>query len=128
MLNKFKDKVAAKPFAAATVDAAGSSISSAAAPSAQASSASLPKSIDKDRFLKEAEEKKGKGNTAMSAKNYELAVQCYSEAIDLCSQGQNSHIYFCNRAAAYSSLGKYSEAVQDSQMSLSLLISCWDWT
>lgn len=69
----------------------------------------------------EAEDKKGLGNTAMTAKDYDLAVQFYSEAISLSSNGPNSHVYYSNRAAAYCSLNRYQEAVKDCEASIRLV-------
>lgn len=69
----------------------------------------------------EAEDKKGLGNTAMTAKDYDLAVQFYTEAIELSRAGPNSHIYFSNRAAAYCSLKKWNDAIKDCKDSLQLV-------
>lgn len=66
---------------------------------------------------KAAEEKKSAGNAAIAAKDYELAIRCYSEAIALCPDGTNSHIYYCNRAAAYCNLNDYKQAVSDCEIS-----------
>lgn len=67
-----------------------------------------------------AEEKKVQGNTAVSNKDYETAIQYYTEALDLSSSGPNSHVYYCNRAAAYCYLHEYNDAVADCEASLAL--------
>jgi small glutamine-rich tetratricopeptide repeat-containing protein alpha len=65
-----------------------------------------------------AEEKKLAGNEAIKQKNYELAVQLYSEALQFSSNGPNSHIYYANRSAAYCHLGDYRHAVSDCESSI----------
>lgn len=67
-----------------------------------------------------AEEKKGLGNAAIIAKDYLGAVAYYTEALDLSVDGPNSHIYYCNRAAANCHLNSYIEAVEDCNASLLL--------
>jgi small glutamine-rich tetratricopeptide repeat-containing protein alpha len=71
-------------------------------------------------ILKLAEEKKGLGNVAISGKDYEGAIQYYSEALELSPEGVNSHIYYCNRAAAHCHLNNYIEAVDDCNASIAL--------
>lgn len=67
-----------------------------------------------------AEEKKNLGNAAISAKDFTGAVQFYTEALDLSSSGPSSHIYYCNRAAAYCHLNEYAEAVADCESAIAL--------
>lgn len=67
-----------------------------------------------------AEEKKAAGNVAIGKKNYEEAVNLYSEAVALCPKGRNSHIYYCNRAAAYCHLNNYQLAATDCESALAL--------
>lgn len=69
---------------------------------------------------KQAEEKKGLGNSAIVAKDYLGAVAYYTEALELSVDGPNSHIYHCNRAAAHCHLNNYIEAVEDCNASLAL--------
>ena len=69
---------------------------------------------------KQAEEKKGLGNTAIVAKDYLGAVAYYTEALELSPDGPNSHIYHCNRAAAHCHLNDYCEAVDDCNASIAL--------
>jgi small glutamine-rich tetratricopeptide repeat-containing protein alpha len=77
---------------------------------------------EKSREEKEAlaEEKKILGNTAVSAKDYETAIQHYTEALDLSNDGVNSHVYYCNRAAAYCYLNEYADAVADCEAAVVL--------
>jgi hypothetical protein len=49
------------------------------------------------------------GNQAISGKDYRKAVDLYSQAISLASRGPNSHIYYCNRAAAWSHLEEHGK-------------------
>ena len=69
---------------------------------------------------KKAEEKKVQGNAAISAKEYETAIELYTEALALSPDGPNAHIYYSNRAAAYTFLGDHQHAVDDCEASLLL--------
>lgn len=69
---------------------------------------------------KKAEEKKVQGNAAISAKEYETAIQLYTEALAFSPDGPNSHIYYSNRAAAYTFLNDHQHAVDDCEASLLL--------
>lgn len=75
---------------------------------------------DSEAKAKAAEEKKAAGNAAIGKKNYEEAVGLYSEAIALCPRGPNSHIYYCNRAAAYCHQNNYQLAASDCEAALAL--------
>ena len=57
----------------------------------------------------QADELKFKGNAAINAKNYDEAIDCYTEALALVSDGPESHVYHSNRAAAYCYQKKYQE-------------------
>lgn len=65
----------------------------------------------------QAEEWKKKGNDALSSKEYEESVKCYTKAIDF---DPTCCIYPCNRAAAYSLMGKDELAVDDCLYSIKL--------
>lgn len=67
----------------------------------------------KEELELKAEEVKLAGNAAINAKDYAKAVELYSEALQLSPEGPNSHVYYSNRAAAYCSLQKYQESVDD---------------
>lgn len=74
----------------------------------------------KEDLEKSAEDAKLKGNAAISAKDYSAAEAHYSEAIKLSPEGANSHVYFCNRAAACCFLSRYEDAVNDCLSSIAL--------
>uniref|UniRef100_A0A7S0KYI6 Uncharacterized protein n=1 Tax=Asterionellopsis glacialis TaxID=33640 RepID=A0A7S0KYI6_9STRA len=69
---------------------------------------------------KEAEKFKHKGNAHMASREYQLATEAYTEAINFCPDGHSSHVYFSNRAAALCYLERYAEAEKDSERSLAL--------
>ncbi|NP_001086162.1 small glutamine rich tetratricopeptide repeat co-chaperone beta L homeolog [Xenopus laevis] len=64
-----------------------------------------------------AEQLKDEGNGLMKEQNYEAAVDCYSQAIEL---DPNNAVYYCNRAAAQSQRGKHSEAITDCEKAISI--------
>ncbi|EDO17430.1 hypothetical protein Kpol_1037p26 [Vanderwaltozyma polyspora DSM 70294] len=64
-----------------------------------------------------AEALKLEGNKAMAGKDYELAIKKYTEAI---ATLPTNAVYFANRAAAYSSLKKYDEAVEDANSAIKI--------
>jgi small glutamine-rich tetratricopeptide repeat-containing protein alpha len=74
----------------------------------------------KESLEKEAEEKKALGNAAITAKDYNNAIQYYTEAIDLSPDGPNSHIYYSNRAAAYTFQNEFELAIMDCESSIGL--------
>jgi len=69
---------------------------------------------------KEADALKSKGNTLMQQREYENAIQAYTEAINMCPHGPTSYVYFSNRAAALCYVERYEEAELDAEESLSL--------
>lgn len=64
-----------------------------------------------------AELKKKAGNEEYSKKNYHAAVDLYTEAIDL---EPSCPAYYGNRAAAFIMMEKYSQALEDANMSIRL--------
>jgi len=68
----------------------------------------------------EAEVKKGLGNTAVAEKEFEKAIELYSEALDLSPDGPNSHVYYSNRAAAHCHQSNYQAAIDDCEASLAI--------
>ncbi|CAI4051207.1 hypothetical protein SKDZ_15G1600 [Saccharomyces kudriavzevii ZP591] len=64
-----------------------------------------------------AEDLKMQGNKAMANKDYELAINKYTEAIKVLP---TNAIYYANRAAAHSSLKGYDEAVKDAESAISI--------
>lgn len=114
-------KLVAKFRARTEAATAGGDGGAGSAPAAPAASAPAPASGDgKAEKERKAEEIKAKGNGLMSAKDYEGAEKCYTEALELSPSGPNSHIYLCNRAAARCYLGRNDDAVVDCQESIDL--------
>ncbi|KAF0895588.1 hypothetical protein E2562_013900 [Oryza meyeriana var. granulata] len=60
---------------------------------------------------------KSKGNEFMRSKQYLKAVELYTCAIAL---GRKNAIYYCNRAAAYTLLNMFNEAVEDCLKSIEI--------
>jgi len=60
---------------------------------------------------------KDKGNAALSAGNYEQAVELYTQAIAL---DPKNHVLFSNRSAAYAKQGKYANALEDAEKTVSI--------
>ena len=56
----------------------------------------------------------------MAQRQYTQALDAYNKAIDCSPEGQQSHVYYSNRAAALCYLERYEEAEKDSLKSLSL--------
>ena len=76
--------------------------------------------LSKEEAELKAEELKFKGNAAINSKNYEEAIQYYTDALNYSSDGSNSHVYYSNRAAAYCHLNNYIEAVNDCESCIAL--------
>jgi hypothetical protein len=53
------------------------------------------------------------GNEAIKNKDYTEAEAFYTEAISVAPQGPNTHIYYCNRAAARSFLEDFAAGKRD---------------
>jgi len=68
----------------------------------------------------EAERLKSKGNAHMQKKEYEDALECYTQALRICPNGPQSHVYFSNRAAALLSMKMFDEAILDSERALAI--------
>ncbi|XP_073288196.1 uncharacterized protein [Primulina huaijiensis] len=64
-----------------------------------------------------AENFKSQGNKAMQSKLYKEAIELYTFAIALFA---DNAVYFCNRAAAYTQIYRYAEAVQDCLKSIEI--------
>lgn len=78
--------------------------------------ASTTKTIDPESKAR-AVQVKERGNAQLKAKQYEAALQSYTEAISL--DPQNA-VYYSNRAAANLLLSRFSHAVDDCKKSISL--------
>lgn len=88
----------------------------------RSTSASLENSDERKKLIdeKEAEKHKLAGNSYMASRDYQSALDEYSEALELCPAGPSSHVYFSNRAAALCYLERYEDAEADSKRSLDL--------
>ncbi|EDW11236.1 hypothetical protein AWZ03_009066 [Drosophila navojoa] len=67
--------------------------------------------MDKVNELKE------KGNTALNAEKFDEAIAAYTEAIAL---DANNHVLYSNRSAAFAKAGKFKEALEDAEKTISL--------
>jgi len=67
-----------------------------------------------------AEAKKVAGNQAFKGRNYEKAIELYTEAIALEPEGETAALCLSNRSAAYQGLKKWAEAVADAKKCLKL--------
>lgn len=63
----------------------------------------------------EAEKLKQAGNTLMSSKKYDAAIESYTKAIAV---DASNPVYYSNRAAAHASKGDHSSAVQDAEKAI----------
>ncbi|KAF7367281.1 Hsc70 cochaperone [Mycena sanguinolenta] len=91
-------------------------VGSAAPASSSASTSSEPKptsAADKAQ----AEKFKQSGNALMSAKQYDQAIEAYTQAIAL---DPTNAIYYSNRAAAYSSKNDHLSAVGDAEQAIKI--------
>jgi small glutamine-rich tetratricopeptide repeat-containing protein alpha len=75
------------------------------------SSAKTPSADDKAK----AEKFKQSGNSLMSSKKYDQAIESYTQAIAL---DPTNSVYFSNRAAAHSSKNDHLSAVGDSEKAI----------
>lgn len=88
----------------------------ASSPPAASTSAASPTPVAPSAEEKVAAEKhKAEGNAQMSSKRYDAAIRAYTTAIGL---DPTNAVYYSNRAAAYSSLGKHDEAVLDAERAI----------
>ncbi|KAK1264082.1 hypothetical protein QJS04_geneDACA022320 [Acorus gramineus] len=53
----------------------------------------------------------------MQSKSYSDAIELYTFAIALC---RKNAIYYCNRAAAFTQIHKYNEAIEDCRISIEI--------
>lgn len=60
---------------------------------------------------------KDKGNAALSAGNYEQAIEHYTQAIAL---EPLNHVLYSNRSAAYAKQKKYQNALEDAEKTVSI--------
>jgi small glutamine-rich tetratricopeptide repeat-containing protein alpha len=74
----------------------------------------------KEEQQKLAEEKKNLGNACITSKDFESAIGHYAEAIQLSSDGPNTHVYYSNRAAALMNLKRFDDAIEDCESAIGL--------
>lgn len=91
--------------------AASASNTPTASPPSSSAPTSGPTAADKAA----AEKHKATGNSHMSGKQYDAAIESYTEAIKFDS---TNAVYYSNRAAAYSSKMDHSSAVDDANRAL----------
>ena len=95
-----------------TASPAAATSSTTTAGTSPATGSGEPTAADKTK----AEEFKAKGNTLMSQKLYDSAIEQYTEAIAL----DANPVYFSNRAAAWGGLGEHEKAVEDAERALAI--------
>ncbi|KAK0383004.1 hypothetical protein NLU13_8920 [Sarocladium strictum] len=89
----------------------------ATAASAGADAGSSSSSEPTEEQKKEAEALKSKGNAAMAAKDYPLAIQLYTSALQLTPRNA---IYLSNRAAAHSAAKDHTSARTDAETAVAI--------
>eukprot|EP01135_Chromosphaera_perkinsii_P007837 Nk52_evm29s1020 gene=Nk52_evmTU29s1020 len=90
----------------------------AACPKASTAAAQVePIKVSAAKDVEAANAKKVEGNEFMKIGQYENAVRSYTDAIQI---DNTNHIYFSNRAAAYTNLKKYEQAIADCEKSIKL--------
>ncbi|KAJ1310801.1 hypothetical protein OPQ81_009321 [Rhizoctonia solani] len=72
-----------------------------------------PSAADKEK----AEKHKQSGNNFMANKEYQRAIDAYTEAIAI---DPNNPVYYSNRAAAWSSMGDHAVAADDAEMAIAV--------
>ncbi|OQN98856.1 hypothetical protein B0A48_15202 [Cryoendolithus antarcticus] len=93
----------------------------AASGSAAGTSASVPKAMPKETLevkghpTEESEKLKGQGNAAMQKKDYNRAIDFYTQALDI---SPLNTIYLSNRAAAYSASNQHEAAMHDAELAV----------
>lgn len=78
---------------------------------------SVKKRPPTDAEKEEAERLKTEGNNLMKAEKFKEALDCYTRAIEL---NPNSHVYYCNRAAAHSRLNNHQATIDDCKAALQI--------
>ncbi len=96
-----------------TRDNFGARAQSSSTSAASASTSKEPSAEDKVK----ADKFKQEGNSLMSGKKYDEAIEAYTKAIDLV--GSNP-VYYSNRAAAYSSKNDHLSAIGDAEKAIAL--------
>ncbi|KAF2211420.1 hypothetical protein CERZMDRAFT_68557 [Cercospora zeae-maydis SCOH1-5] len=87
--------------------------STPATAAAGASAANSDKPEAKGAPTEESEKLKGQGNAALAKKEYQSAVDYYTQALEICPLNP---IYLSNRAAAYSAMNQHEFAKNDAEL------------
>lgn len=74
-------------------------------------------SADDAEVKAKAENSKLEGNKALASKNFDLAIEKYTEAISVLP---TNPIYYANRAAAYTNLQDFDNAVKDAEAAIKI--------
>lgn len=100
-------------------DAGGSAPAAAVASPSPAAAAAAPvaASTAADAVKSPADLKRDAGNAAFKDKQYDRAIELYTEAIALDAHNFNS---FCNRGLALKAAGKLEEALADFSMAIQI--------
>merc|ERR1711936_1414774 len=120
---KAKKKVPAEPVAATSKEKLPSSAKSTPSKQAKVTVEDAPEEEDIEKIedpLEKALAAKNKGNKYFRGGRYELAIKCYSQAIEACPEGKKSDLstFYQNRAAAYEQLENDEAVVSDCTMAL----------
>lgn len=67
--------------------------------------------------MSDATELKNKGNKAFQDGDFEVAIECFTKAIQI---NPSDHVFYSNRSASYASLKKYQEALEDAEKCVQL--------
>ena len=106
-------KGAPAPASASAAAAQSAAAGTGATSSFTATTPTVPTAEDK----KAADALKGQGNSYMSARKYDEAIEAYTKAAKL---DPTNPVYFSNRAAAYSSIDDYDSAIEDAKKAADL--------
>jgi len=112
-----KTKAKSAP-SASTSASSSASASTPSQPQAQSTNttANTTTSTPSESDKTQAETYKAKGNSLMSQKLYDSAIEQYTQAIKLVP----TPVYYSNRAAAWGGLGEHGKAVEDAKKALEL--------
>jgi tetratricopeptide (TPR) repeat protein len=78
------------------------------------------KKASKEDAQAHAVELKNKGNACLNKQAFGDALEFYKQAIDACSDGPSSHIFYANAAASLIHLERYEEAAEMCALSIAL--------
>jgi len=122
---KAKKKVPSEPVVVTSKEKLPSSAKSTPSKQAKVTVEDAPEEVDIEKIqdpLEKALAAKNKGNKYFRGGKYELAIKCYSQAIEACPEGKKSDLstFYQNRAAAYEQLEDDDAVVSDCTMALKM--------